>query len=1278
MRRCAAVLLLLSMLPAAAQEKPEKADRGVQVAYQLPDDGPLPKTYRVTLAIVDPKNPDWIISQFAAGVVRTVTAENRGRFMETWDGLDDNFMPVPPGDYGVKGIYAEGRVWKVDGEVHSITPRFVAGASSWMPRREDWSRPEPFGGDPCGAPLSDVDVGPDGSAVFYYKYLENGTNNPVFDLKKPVTIDQFVRAYGSGGAGGGTSTCTDGKTIWSFSTDGGPKYVYRADAKPFGTGRAQRNNVYRPEGWVQALAYGKGVVHVAERGRILETGKKEYHESDTDFIDRIVKLAGADGKILGSIAIRRPLGLVARDGTLHVLHEGEKGFQVSRIGDNDKVEPLFALPEGVKPFDLERDGKGRFYYSVPAANKVYQVDAKGTILRTYGRLDRQKPGTYDRETFIAPGKLATWTDAQGEDRLIVVEQGGPNRASEWSADGKLLREFQSLQTKANDGYANDPEHPRDFYIGGQQGWLTRFKVDPAAGTWTVDAVWPDVGTDPKLPHFDHPRFIRTQGRAYLACARSYNVYRLDGDRWVLSAGIVTERQNGKPSSYAWSDSDGNGRVDEAEYRNSPLNLPGRWFRYHGEQWLEDLSLAVLPQGGRDAWRLAPAGFDERGNPRLTSVEKLFTDPVFEARARGSADATHGGNELGDSFSSDWAQVDGSMAEGFYVNARGGPNFSANEGAQIKIMRYVPDGAGRYRLLWRTGRTALRGTARQGEMYGSIHLNKPINGLLSVVDQSRCGIVLYTEEGLYVDTLFPDDRSHPRSQTGVYPQPGEFFAGAIHPNKEDGTIWLAMGKVTPLLFEAEGWSLKENPVRKLKTLDATVTLTASAIADPPERALAVRGGAGKARLVRFMPALGGVALDGSMDGWESCDPVRFEADPTQTAEVRVAYDPETIYLRWHARMGRKFEAKALQPVERLFTHDRAADTLSFYFQGDPAAKPGANRPGDVRVVFGIFQDGGALKPAALGLYPRWKGKGVAQTYRTPVGSAEFEHVAPVAGATLGHRLDDDGKGFVIAASLPRSALPGLPPLSGSLRTLANFEATFAGHNKFWWANADGSASRETYDEPTEARLYTGSWAPAQFEGLDRGVVVRRWQINGPWGGPGAEVFKADLPGDEKGKGRKFSEAAKYPPDSGDIDLKATYRGELSKGYWSDPGVVRWKPASTAELDTRVILGPSVQVWFGATWIHAAEETELDFVLQGHPQTMLRYTLNGDVVHTGEMKEKGGKSTETKRVRLRKGWNTVAFRGYCMGYPPFRAGLVLSAPPEQLWKLKLSGLPPESKR
>src|SRR4051812_22501736 len=152
---------------------------GVPVTYQLPKAGDAPATYLVTLAITDPKNPDWIVSTFVAGEPRTVTKENQGKFTETWDGLDENFMPVPPGDYGVKGIYTPAREWVIDGEWHAITPLFAGGASPWLPSVDTPRQPVPFGGDPVNSPMQDVAVAPNGIGVFYYQYLENGLNAPM-------------------------------------------------------------------------------------------------------------------------------------------------------------------------------------------------------------------------------------------------------------------------------------------------------------------------------------------------------------------------------------------------------------------------------------------------------------------------------------------------------------------------------------------------------------------------------------------------------------------------------------------------------------------------------------------------------------------------------------------------------------------------------------------------------------------------------------------------------------------------------------------------------------------------------------------------------------------------------------------------------------------------------------------------------------------------------------------------------------------------------------------
>ena len=160
---------------------------------------------------------------------------------------------------------------------------------------------------------------------------------------------------------------------------------------------------------------------------------------------------------------------------------------------------------------MKVDSRGRFYISDEAANHVYQLSRAGKVLRTFGRLDAQKPGAYDPLALMAPGKLATWTDPEGHDRLLIVENAGPNRVAEWSDDGQLLREFLTLQTKANDGYGVDPEHPEDIYLPGQRNWLTRFHVDYEKRTWTVNSVWPLVD-DPRARGLKKPKLIRANGR----------------------------------------------------------------------------------------------------------------------------------------------------------------------------------------------------------------------------------------------------------------------------------------------------------------------------------------------------------------------------------------------------------------------------------------------------------------------------------------------------------------------------------------------------------------------------------------------------------------------------------------------------------------------------------------------------------------------------------------------------------------------------------------------
>lgn len=558
-------LLPLWMSQPIAHAKPAAA--GVPIAFQLPMTGPLPRTYRVTLAIVDRKNPNWIISQFVCGKPEKVTVANGGKFTARWNGLDDNFMPMPPGTYGVKGIYMPASRWRVDGRYHSITPKFLAGASAWLPSPEDWKVPSPLRGDPVESPLGAIACTSKGMAVIQYAYLENGLNDLLVDLNKPCGYSQVISSFNSGCAAGGTAVTTDGRYVWSFNFTCSSTHLQVVRfGGPHGGG-ASRQWRFNPQGWVVAMACkkvmatGHTMVYVAERSKIVRPGRQVV-KSKRRFTGDVVVLDGRSAKVLQTIAVDQPDGMAIHGGWLYVVHaRSAGGFAVIKIKLRAGLEHGswrldFDLPLGMRPGSVAVDSHGRIYVSDAQANHVYQFAPNGKQLHTFGRLAEQKPGSYDPQTFMAPGDIATWRTAQGHDRLLVMDRDGSNSMSEWGADGGFIQEYLGLQTMANGGYAMDPQHPDEFYICGQGNWLERLRLHASTNSFLVDAVWPlpfmnggwkNIGNVRTQVHLESPKLIRAHGHTYLASGLQYVIYRKQGHAWMLSAAILRRMVGGKPS-----------------------------------------------------------------------------------------------------------------------------------------------------------------------------------------------------------------------------------------------------------------------------------------------------------------------------------------------------------------------------------------------------------------------------------------------------------------------------------------------------------------------------------------------------------------------------------------------------------------------------------------------------------------------------------------------------------------------------------------------------------
>ena len=218
--------------------------------------------------------------------------------------------------------------------------------------------------------------------------------------------------------------------------------------------------------------------------------------------------------------------------------------------------------------------------------------------------------------------------------------------------------------------------------------------------------------------------------------------------------------------------------------STPTELPGTVLTYHGQNWLDDLSLLAPAQGGQDVWRLAPSGFDAHGNPIFKTWKKVLTDPIFVARSAGTADALHGGNELADKFTSDWMGADGSPERASTCRPAAARTSAPTKGRSTRSRATCPT-ARRLRAQMahrphraRDARQARRNVRRRCAFSGR-------STACSAWSISRAAASCFTPTTACTWTRSSPTAAASIQQTaGIYPQPGEFFAGQVVPNRDE--------------------------------------------------------------------------------------------------------------------------------------------------------------------------------------------------------------------------------------------------------------------------------------------------------------------------------------------------------------------------------------------------------------------------------------------------------------------------------------------------------------
>ena len=122
----------------------------------------LPATHTgvvgVTVAIVDKADPAWIVTHASYATPFNVTEGKVEQGCVLWNGLDENFWPVPPSTYGVKGIFTNVSLWEVDGKYHTLVPE-VTGSVGPIPidlAASPSNQTFFVSGDACGTPFSSI------------------------------------------------------------------------------------------------------------------------------------------------------------------------------------------------------------------------------------------------------------------------------------------------------------------------------------------------------------------------------------------------------------------------------------------------------------------------------------------------------------------------------------------------------------------------------------------------------------------------------------------------------------------------------------------------------------------------------------------------------------------------------------------------------------------------------------------------------------------------------------------------------------------------------------------------------------------------------------------------------------------------------------------------------------------------------------------------------------------------------------------------------------------
>ncbi|MBM4038782.1 MAG: hypothetical protein FJ290_09725 [Planctomycetes bacterium] len=287
-------------------------------------------------------------------------------------------------------------------------------------------------------------------------------------------------------------------------------------------------------------------------------------------------------KVVKEVPFDRPGALaLSPAGELYTLSQA-KVMKVDMEGGKHQV----VVSDLVRPTSLAFGSDGTLYVfdGAPDRRNVRVYDAAGKFLRAIGTPGGTQVGPWDPTRFGHVSSIAV--DKAG--RLWAVEeQYWPKRITQWTTDGKFLREFLG-NTSYGGGGVLDPWNKRRLFYGNLE-----FELDWEKGTTRLkNLTWADGWEAPEQP-------VKVGERVYMV-TRPYGpgptipvgiVYLYDKDRVrrVAAFGLANYwralQTNGEvlahlgkkvleDHQFTWADRNGDGEVQLAEIAFSPKKIQG--------------------------------------------------------------------------------------------------------------------------------------------------------------------------------------------------------------------------------------------------------------------------------------------------------------------------------------------------------------------------------------------------------------------------------------------------------------------------------------------------------------------------------------------------------------------------------------------------------------------------------------------------------------------------------------------------------------------------------